>query len=89
MAPLPPIYRTFVQPETLPEKKSYPAPEGISHVIPPNLYPRYAVFIEQDDRRGLIPVHKLEKAIAKALTKFYLFAGRLSPEPRGRFSIQD
>ncbi|KAJ8656266.1 hypothetical protein O0I10_008060 [Lichtheimia ornata] len=88
MAPLPPIYRTFVQPETLPEKKSYPAPEGVSHVTT-TIYSKYAVFIEQDDRRGLIPVHKLEKAIAKALTKFYLFAGRLSPEPRGRFSIQD
>ncbi|CDH51196.1 predicted protein [Lichtheimia corymbifera JMRC:FSU:9682] len=89
MAPLPPTYRTFVQPETLPEKKSYPAPKGISQVISPTLYPRHAVFIEQDDRRGLIPVNKLEKAISKALTIFYLFAGRLSPESPGRFSVKD
>ncbi|KAJ8656265.1 hypothetical protein O0I10_008059 [Lichtheimia ornata] len=89
MAPLPPLYRTFVRPETLPEKKSYPAPGGFSQVITPTLYIKYAIFIEQDDQRGLIPIHKLEKAIAKALTLFYLFAGRLTPEPRGRFSIQD
>lgn len=88
MAPLPPVYRTFVQPETLPEKKSYPAPEGVSHVTS-NIYTKHAVFIEEDNRRGLIPVNKLEKAIAKALTIFYLFAGRLSPESPGRFSVKD
>ncbi|CDH51197.1 predicted protein [Lichtheimia corymbifera JMRC:FSU:9682] len=89
MAPLPPVYRTFVQPETLPEKKSYPAPEGVSHVTS-NIYTKHAVFIEEDrSEERLIPVNKLEKAIAKALTIFYLYAGRLSPEPRGRFSVKD
>lgn len=88
MTPLPPTYRTFVQPETLPENKSYPAPEGISLITSP-VYTKVALFVEQDEIRGLIPINTLEKAIAKVLSKLYLYAGRLSPEPRGRFSVHN
>lgn len=88
MAPLQPTYRTFVAPETLPEKQSYPAPEGISLIVSP-IYTKVVLFTEHDDKRGSIPINKLEKAIAKALSTFYLYAGRLSPESRGRFAVQD
>ena len=87
MAALPPIYRTYIRPETLPEKKSYPAPEGVS-LVTSTMYSKILVFTEEDNR-GRIPINKLEQAVAKALSSFYLFAGRLSPQPRGRYVIQD
>ncbi|KAI7882992.1 hypothetical protein K492DRAFT_175749 [Lichtheimia hyalospora FSU 10163] len=52
------------------------------------MYSKILVFTEEDNR-GRIPVNKLEQAVAKALSSFYLFAGRLSPQPRGRYAIQD
>ncbi|CDS10951.1 hypothetical protein LRAMOSA03216 [Lichtheimia ramosa] len=89
MSPLPPTYRTYIPPETLPERKIYPAPEGVSSITSP-ITSKIIVFYEQDDTRGgLVPVNKLEEAIAKTLSIFYPFAGRLSPRPRGRFEVQD
>ena len=90
MSPLPPVYRTFVQPETLPEKNSYPAPDGCSLISSP-IYTKIVIFIQEEDVNGggPVPVNKLEKAIAKALSTFYIYAGRLSSQPQGRFTVQD
>ncbi|CDS10969.1 hypothetical protein LRAMOSA03233 [Lichtheimia ramosa] len=89
MTPLPPTFRTYIPPETLPERKSYPAAEGTSLIMLP-VYAKSVIFFEQDDTRGgRVPVDKLQEAIAKALSIFYPFAGRLSPRPRGRFAVQD
>ncbi|CDS10956.1 hypothetical protein LRAMOSA03221 [Lichtheimia ramosa] len=87
--PLLPTYRTYISPEKLPESKSYPAPEGVSPITW-CLFTEVIVFNEKDDTSGgRVPVNKLQEAIAKTLSAFYLLAGRLSPRSRGRFAVQD
>ncbi|KAI8139944.1 transferase [Fennellomyces sp. T-0311] len=87
MVRLPPKHREFVQPETLPSQPRFPAPAGISRVVMP-IYTKFVIFFENDENvPNFMPPEYIKRGMARALSSFYLLAGRLLPEDNGRYSV--